>query len=119
MQPLQNALQNAPFSNNSSTFRSNDNWHSLPRAFNDGNEVVGIFTKSGVNKSNYSIIKTIYLAAVAVMFLVMAGMFSLTAAGGLSSNLRTEHPVVPKLLVGLTFPAGLVFILMFGGELFT
>lgn len=43
----------------------------------------------------------------------------MSVVGGVPADVRAAWPVLPKLLIAITFPIGIVFILLFGGELFT
>lgn len=46
-------------------------------------------------------------------------MFSTAVAGGLDPSFAASFPGIQKILVGLTFPTALVYIIVAGGELFT
>ena len=55
------------------------------------------------------------LAFAAGMFVAFGGLFALSTAGGAAG----VEPGVRKLLAGVTFEVALVFIVVFGGDLFT
>lgn len=74
---------------------------------------------AGVKKSVNHFSKTLFLGMVAGVFVVWSGLFSCVAAGGIPEDVRKMWPMLPKMMVGLTFPVGIFFILLFGGELFT
>ena len=76
-------------------------------------EIASFTVNIGVKKANLSIVNQFVLG-------VMAGAF--IAFGAQASNMAAHScadPVVGKLLGGLIFPAGLMLVIMAGGELFT
>lgn len=91
----------------------------LPRNYNTGEELESIITSSGVYKAQNPIDKLIFLGLLAGIFVFLSGMFAVSLAGGIPVDVRSSWPMLPKLAVAVSFPVGLVFILLFGGELFT
>lgn len=91
----------------------------VPRAYNIGAEVELVTTQLGQKKAAMSWHKMLFLGTLAGLFIVFGGAFALTVAGGISVDTRKAYPMLPKLLVGLTFPVCLFLIIIFGGELFT
>ena len=92
---------------------------SLPRSYNIDDEVEKIVDVIAVRKISTPLWKTIFLGLLAGMFVSLAGMFMTEMAGGIPLDTRTRFPVISKLITCLTFPIGIVFIVIFGGELFT
>eukprot|EP00735_Rhodelphis_limneticus_P015082 TRINITY_DN9235_c0_g1::TRINITY_DN9235_c0_g1_i1::g.13272::m.13272 TRINITY_DN9235_c0_g1::TRINITY_DN9235_c0_g1_i1::g.13272 ORF type:complete len:300 (+),score=68.42,sp/Q50568/FDHC_METTF/36.91/1e-39,Form_Nir_trans/PF01226.12/3e-68 TRINITY_DN9235_c0_g1_i1:226-1125(+) len=59
------------------------------------------------------------MAVLAGVFVSFGGFSALSAAGGISAELRHEHPGISKILIGTYFPVALILIVGYGGELFT
>lgn len=81
--------------------------------FNNPKEVVEANMKAGVGKANLPIGKMILLG-------ILAGMF--IALGGSGSNVAVHDIAnvgLQRTLAGVIFPAGLMMIVLVGGELFT
>ncbi len=81
--------------------------------FNNPKEVVEANMKAGVGKANLPIGKMILLG-------ILAGMF--IALGGSGSNVAVydiANVGLQRTLAGVIFPAGLMMIVLVGGELFT
>lgn len=81
--------------------------------FNNPKEVVESNMKAGVGKANLPIGKMILLG-------ILAGMF--IALGGSGSNVAVHDIAnvgLQRTLAGVIFPAGLMMIVLVGGELFT
>ncbi|KAJ3174852.1 hypothetical protein HDU87_006644 [Geranomyces variabilis] len=92
---------------------------SLPREYNTGAELEAVVTTLGIAKTRKSIDHIVFLGLLAGIWVAFAGMFAQQVVGGIPAEIRAAWPVVPKLLLGATFPIGIVFIVLFGGELFT
>ncbi|KAJ3038698.1 hypothetical protein HK097_003091, partial [Rhizophlyctis rosea] len=92
---------------------------SLPRNFNTGEELGTVIAKLGVHKSHNPWDKTLFMGFLSGVWVTFAGIFGISIAGGVPEHIRHEWPMIPKFLVGITFPVAIVFILIFGGELFT
>ncbi|KAJ3144778.1 hypothetical protein HDU86_001496 [Geranomyces michiganensis] len=91
----------------------------LPRDYNTGAELEVAVTTLGITKSRISVDHLIFLGLLAGIWVAFAGMFAQQVVGGVPANIRASWPVLSKLLLGVTFPVGIVFIVLFGGELFT
>ncbi|KAI8820359.1 Formate/nitrite transporter, partial [Fimicolochytrium jonesii] len=91
----------------------------LPRGYNTGAELEAVVTTLGITKSRNSLDHIVFLGLLAGIWVAFAGMFAQQVAGGVPADIRASWPVLPKLLLGATFPIGIVFIVLFGGELFT
>ncbi|KAI9091249.1 Formate/nitrite transporter-domain-containing protein [Phlyctochytrium arcticum] len=91
----------------------------LPRDYNTGAELEAVVSRLGRTKSSAPLDKIFFLGLLAGTWVTFAGLFAQQVVGGVPAAFRAEYPVVPKLLIGLTFPIGIVFIVLFGGELFT
>ncbi|KAI8805594.1 Formate/nitrite transporter-domain-containing protein [Cladochytrium replicatum] len=108
--------QQVDFLQKTSFVEKNDN---LPREYNTGKEIEKVFQVLAVRKVLNPLDKTIFLGILSGLFVTFAGMFTVSVAGGVPLDVRTMYPALTKLLVAVTFPIGIVFILLFGGELFT
>ncbi|KAJ3040404.1 hypothetical protein HDV00_010958 [Rhizophlyctis rosea] len=91
----------------------------LPRNYNTGEELGNVIAKLGVHKSHNPWDKTLFMGFLSGVWVTFAGIFAIMIAGGIPETVRHDYPAIPKFLVGLTFPVAIVFILIFGGELFT
>ena len=91
----------------------------LPRLHNNPGEVERIVDAIAIRKITTPWLKTLFLGMLAGLFVSLAGMFMVQVAGGTPAEFRKLYPFVPKLLICLTFPIGIIFIVLFGGELFT
>lgn len=81
-------------------------------------EVIRIAGDAAVAKSGYSVRKTLVLAFLAGAYIAMGGALSLVAGGGVPA-ISAENPAIGKLLLGATFPVGLMIVVLTGAELFT
>ncbi|KAJ3183318.1 hypothetical protein HDU85_002344 [Gaertneriomyces sp. JEL0708] len=91
----------------------------LPRDYNTGKELVAKITSLGVGKAKNPVDKVIFLGLLAGVWVSFAGLYAQQVVGAIPAAARIAWPVLPKLLIGITFPIGIVFIVLFGGELFT
>ena len=87
--------------------------------FNDASSLSHYFITTAVTKAHSAIWPRFVAGILAGMFVVIGTLFALVAAGGVSEELRSAQPFIPKLLTGITFPIALVLILLAGGDLFT
>ncbi|KXS20228.1 hypothetical protein M427DRAFT_52474 [Gonapodya prolifera JEL478] len=85
---------------------------------NNGKAIESIVVSLGVKKNDVPWDKTFFLALLAGFFLSQGCLFALSTAGGIPPDIRAAYPAIPKVLIGLTFPACLFFTLFFGGEVF-
>ncbi|KAI9034625.1 Formate/nitrite transporter-domain-containing protein [Hyaloraphidium curvatum] len=86
---------------------------------NMGKALETMILKRGVEKSRIPWDKTLFLGALAGFFTFCGAAFAIATGGGLPAEFRAEYPGVMKLIIGATFPVGIFFIVLFGGELFT
>ena len=87
--------------------------------FNDASSLSHYFIATAVSKAHSAVWPRFVAGILAGLFVVIGTLFALVSAGGVSSELRSAQPFVPKLLTGATFPISLVLILLAGGDLFT
>lgn len=81
-------------------------------------ELISQIQNTGTAKISLSIKRLAVLSAMAGAFIALGGVLSLTVGFGVP-GIAAANPGIQKLLSGLTFPVGLMLIVMFGGELFT
>ncbi len=81
-------------------------------------EIVGYAAKAAKVKGGYNISKTLILSFLAGAHIAMAGTIAILIGYGFPS-LAAENPGLIKLLMGATFPVGLMLVVLTGGELFT
>ncbi|KAJ3079179.1 hypothetical protein HK102_003972 [Quaeritorhiza haematococci] len=91
----------------------------LPRNYNTGAELENVVTALGIKKKDYPWDKILFLGFLAGTWTAFAGLFTVAIAGGVPVDVRAAWPVLPKILTGCTFPVGMIFIVLFGGELFS
>lgn len=72
----------------------------------------------GTKKWQTPLVKLIILGMLAGVYISMGGLLSTLAASGVGA-MAVGNPILPKLLAGLTFPVGLMLVVLVGGELFT
>ena len=75
--------------------------------------------KLSIVKANMPLIRLVFLGILAGWWLGLGVCLVVTMAGGIPVDVRTDWPMLPKLVTGFLFPVGICFISMFGGELFT
>lgn len=81
------------------------------------NEILAISIQTGINKTKLTIKKQVLLGILAGGFIALAGFASNMAAFNLLS--KAESFGLGKLVSGVIFPAGLILVIIAGGELFT
>lgn len=81
-------------------------------------EIVSYINKSAFTKAKYSIQKIITLGFLGGAYISMGALLSIVVGYGFP-GIAAENPSIVKILMGLTFPMGLVMIVLAGGELFT
>lgn len=81
-------------------------------------ELISQIQVIGSNKIAMNGTRLAVLSVMAGAFIALGGVLSLTVGFGVP-GIAAENPGIQKLLSGLTFPIGLMLIIMFGGELFT
>lgn len=81
-------------------------------------EIVAYASKSSLEKGKYTIRKTLVLSFLAGVYITMGGLLSVVVGYGFP-GLSAANPALPKLLMGATFPLGLILVVLAGGELFT
>lgn len=85
---------------------------------NSPQEIVKITEQMAENKFKTPVIKTAILGILAGIYIAMGGLLSLLAGYGMP-GLTLENPGLQRLLSGITFPLGLILVVMVGAELFT
>ena len=81
-------------------------------------EIVQYAAHAALEKGAYSIKKTLVLSFLAGAYIAMGGLLSILAAYGFP-GLTADNPALGKLLMGATFPLGLIMVAITGAELFT
>lgn len=74
---------------------------------------------NATKKIHNPIDKMFFLGILAGIWMGLAGLAGLSAAGGIPEDVRDRWVVLPKLLLGTFSAFAIHFIIMFGGELFT
>lgn len=82
------------------------------------NEIVNCAAHSAVQKGKYSFSKVAVLSFMAGAYIAMGGLLAVLVGYGMPV-LADGNPALPKLLMGMTFPVGLMMVVLAGGELFT
>ncbi len=82
------------------------------------NQIVEYAAKSAKLKGEYGFRKVIILSFLAGVYISMAGLIAIIAGYGMPS-ITDGNPGLVKLLMGATFPVGLMLVVLAGGELFT
>ncbi len=84
-------------------------------------EITELAEKSGATKCGLSenhLGRLSILSMLAGAYIALGGTFSVIAGWGLG-DVSTDYPAVQRLLSGLTFPLGLILVVILGAELFT
>lgn len=81
-------------------------------------EIVQHLSDLGLKKYKTPLSKLILLGILAGIYISMAGLLSTMAAAGLN-GWSEDNPILPKLVSGITFPIGLMLVVLVGAELFT
>ena len=81
-------------------------------------QVIELTYELAHKKSNYTLPRILTLSALAGAYLGMGATLSLLMAYGFNGAAEF-NPVIPKLMMGLSFPLGLALIMIVGAELFT
>ena len=87
--------------------------------FNDASSLTQYFITTGIAKAHSAIWPRFISGLLSGLFVAFGAIFALVAAGGLSADLRSASPAIPKIVSGVTFPIALVLIMFVGGDLFT
>mmetsp|Transcript_37754 Transcript_37754/g.91835 ORF Transcript_37754/g.91835 Transcript_37754/m.91835 type:complete len:440 (-) Transcript_37754:371-1690(-) len=82
-------------------------------------EILQAIIALGQHKGKTPAWRTLIGSFYAGFFVGIGGLFGITVAGGLDPDFAHDFPMVPKVLVGLTFWIALLLILSYGGDLFT
>lgn len=85
---------------------------------NTPKEVIKLVNALAINKSAYSIKKTLMLAFLAGAYVAFGGLLAIIVGGG-SPGIAAENPGITKFLFGAAFPLGLILVVVVGAELFT
>ena len=81
-------------------------------------EIVNYASDAAMEKGNYSIKKILILSFLAGAYIGMGGLISVLIGFGFP-EFSAGNPALTKLLMGATFPIGLILVVLAGGELFT
>lgn len=81
-------------------------------------EIVAYAAKSAMEKGSYTFTKTMSMSFLAGVYIAMGGLLAILVGYGMP-GLTAANPGLQKLLMGATFPIGLMMVVMAGGELFT
>ncbi len=81
-------------------------------------EIVTYAEKAAVEKGNYPFFKLGVLSFMAGAYVAMGGLIAILIGYGLP-GLSEQNPSLVKLLMGATFPVGIMLVVLAGGELFT
>ncbi|MGL4852335.1 MAG: formate/nitrite transporter family protein [Phocaeicola sp.] len=81
-------------------------------------EIVAYASKSALEKGKYNLRKTLILSFLAGVYIAMGALLSVVVGYGFP-QLSEANPALTKLLMGITFPLGLILVVLAGGELFT
>lgn len=81
-------------------------------------EVVQLTCGMAHKKYNTPLLKLCVLGMLAGIYIAMGGLLSTMSAAGLA-GLGETNPFLPKLVAGMTFPVGLLMVILVGAELFT
>ncbi len=81
-------------------------------------QVVELTYDMAAKKCSYSTLKTLTMGAMAGVYLSMGATLSVLVAYGFNEA-AVGNPSLPRLLLGLSFPLGLVLIMILGADLYT
>ncbi len=81
-------------------------------------EIVEYVNKSAIAKEQIPFMKVFMLAVLGGVYISMGGLLSIIAGYGFP-GVAAANPSIVKLLMGATFPVGLIIIVLAGAELFT
>lgn len=88
------------------------------KAISTSEELAQSFADATVKKASMSSPRFFVLFMFGGAFIALGGLFSIIVAGG-APTLAAEMPGLVRLLAGITFPIGLVLVIIAGGGLFT
>ena len=81
-------------------------------------DIVNQASDTAIEKGGYSIRKTLILSFLAGSYIAMGALLSIIVGFGFPS-LSEMNPGLIRVLMGATFPIGLILVVLAGGELFT
>ena len=81
-------------------------------------KIVKYASEAALRKSEYSTSKVLVLSFLAGAYIAMGSLLAIIVGYGFP-GFAAENPAVVKLLMGATFPVGLILVVIAGGELFT
>ena len=87
--------------------------------FNDASSLTQYFITTAIAKAHSAIWPRFVSGLLSGLFVVFGAVFALVAAGGISTDIRSASPGIPKIISGITFPIALILIMFVGGDLFT
>lgn len=85
---------------------------------NTAYEVHALIRAMGLKKFQTPVPKLFLLALLAGVYIAMGGLLATLSASGFGAWAE-GNPMLPKILAGLTFPLGLILVVLVGAELFT
>ncbi len=100
------------------TNRKTKSYQQQNKMINTPYEVIDITRAMACKKYHTPYHKLFILGLLAGVYIAMGGLLSTMAAAGVGGIAET-NPVIPKLLSGITFPVGLMLVILVGAELFT
>ncbi|MFI3264448.1 MAG: formate/nitrite transporter family protein [Rikenellaceae bacterium] len=81
-------------------------------------EIVEYINQSAVAKEKLPMDRLLILGIIGGSYIAMGGLLSVIIGYGFPT-IAAQNPAIIKLLMGATFPVGLIMIILAGGELFT
>ncbi len=81
-------------------------------------EIVQYINQSAVAKEKLPLDRLLILGIIGGAYIAMGGLLSVVIGYGFPA-VAAQNPAIIKLLMGATFPVGLMMIILAGGELFT
>jgi formate/nitrite transporter len=86
--------------------------------YHNPKQVVEIVSDVAKSKATMSVSKTLVLAFLAGAYIAIGGLLAVIVGGGIP-GIATENPGIQRLLMGATFPIGLMLCALAGADLFT
>lgn len=81
-------------------------------------DVLELTRSLSVKKYQTPLGRLFVLGVLAGAYISIGGLLSTMAAAGLA-EIGASNPIIPKLIAGMTFPVGLMLVVLVGAELFT
>ncbi|KAK9687577.1 hypothetical protein K7432_014720 [Basidiobolus ranarum] len=93
--------------------------HGLPRMYNTASEVEQEIASIAIHKAQRTWYSQCMNGFMAGLFVALIGTLAYTAGGGLDPAFTKAFPSVQKIIYSGCFASALLFIVIFGGDLFT